>query len=113
MESRDIEEAVAKAVEEDMIRTVVGVSIPEEVALQGLAVIKEFAEYISEAGELGNQDAITGIMCTLIDMALFDTEETDISRMMKIKSTWLNARYQLIGSEICAKCLNTYICKED
>lgn len=105
MESREIEEAMAKAVEEDLIRTAAGVSIPAEVALQGCEVIKEFAKYIEEAGGIGNTDAITGIMCILIDLALFETEETDLYRTMKIKWAWIRARDYLIYSKVDAKCL--------
>lgn len=105
MGSGEIEEAMAKAVEEDLIRTAAGVSIPAEVALQGCEVIKEFAKYIEEAGGTGNADAITGIMCILIDLALFETEETDLYRTMKIKWAWIRARDYLIYSKVDAKCL--------
>lgn len=105
MGSREIEEAMAKAVEEDLIRTAAGLSIPSEVIIEGYEVIKAFAKYLEAADQTGKESPLNAIMCLIIDMAVYRTAEIDFERMNRVKTAWIGAREYLIRSITDAKCL--------
>lgn len=92
MEDKGIDEAMDAAVEDDMIKDALGLSLPPEVVVEGYELVKAFVKYQEAVDRTGKETPLNAMMCVLIDMAVYRTNEIDIDRMKKVKRAWIGAR---------------------
>ena len=106
MENKEIEEAVADAIEASMIKDALGLSLPPEVIIEGYELIKAFAKFLEATDKTGRTAPVNAMMCLLINMAVYRTDEMmDIERMKRVKTAWIGARDYLIYPQ-CDGCQN-------
>ena len=88
MSMEDIEKAMEKAIEDELVKGAMELEIPAEMAMKAYAVYESFVNYKNSAEVEGKPRLIDALMCSLIDISVFGTREIDPERMRRIKYAW-------------------------
>lgn len=88
MSMEDIEKAMEKAIEDELVKGAMELEIPAELAMKAYAVYESFINYKNSAEVEKIPRLIDALMCSLIDISVFGTREIEPERMRRIKYAW-------------------------
>lgn len=88
MSMEDIEKAMEKAIEDELVKGAMELEIPAELAMKAYAVYESFVNYKNSAEVEKIPRLIDALMCSLIDISVFGTREIEPERMRRIKYAW-------------------------
>lgn len=88
MSMEDIEKAMEKAIEDELVKGAMELEIPAEIAMKAYAVYESFVNYKNSAEVERKPRLIDALMCSLIQISVFGTREIEPERMRRIKYAW-------------------------